>query len=216
MNTSTLSLRIKENLRFLADKHGLNHLDLSRGAHVSQPTVSRLFSGSIEDPRASTLEAIANFFSITVDQLIGNKPITVSSINGALEKEVTYVPILPTDNLDIFTSKLGKTTLDNWSEWLETEPSISKNCFAVIVSGESMWPQFIEGSLVIIDPQAQVQHRDYILCLLADEMIVLRQYMEDGNERILKPFNYGYKPLQLSKKDRILGVVIQSRNDYRR
>jgi SOS-response transcriptional repressor LexA len=216
MSTSTLSIRIKNNLEFLSKKHNLTPTEISRGANVPQPTVSRLFTGTTEDPRASTLEAIANFFHITVDQLIGNQPITVSSIQDALDKKVTYLPIFSQDKSDELVSRVEKATFANWADWLEIEPSIPESCFAIEVKGDSMWPQFIEGTLAVINPQLKPHHRDYVLCALAENGIVLRQYLEEGAERLLKPINYGYNNIALKENDKILGVVIQSRSDFRR
>ena len=181
---------------------------------VSQATLWRLLNGDT-DPRASTLNAIASYFQITVDQLLGNQPITKSSVDAAAQNTRAYLPVFSLEKTLELTEMLGKTEPSNWPQWIDVEPSIKSTCFAVKIIGDSMWPDFIEGTLIIVDPTLSPNHRNYVLCQLhKTNEIVFRQYIEERDEKFLKPINYAYKTIPLQKKDSILGVIIQSRNTF--
>ncbi|STX81556.1 peptidase, S24 family [Legionella busanensis] len=219
MSESTIGLQIRDNLLFLTKKFNISEAELSRQANVPQATVNRLLKGSTDDPRASTLKAIAAFFSITVDQLLNEKLLKEST------SETTYLPVYNMDQspsifeklknescfdlINLFTKKENKA--------IEVEPSINPQCMAFEVRGDSMWPQFIEGTFVILDTKIEAKHRSFVIYFLADlQQLVLRQYIEEEQNRILKPLNYGYKPIQIQEKDIFIGTVIQAKSDFRK
>lgn len=211
---STISAKIRNSLEILTEMHGISEADLCRETKISQATLWRLLNGDT-DPRASTLNAIAQYFEISVDQLLGNQPIMKSASGTASQSSQSYLPVFSLAKNTELVKMLDKAIPSNWSKWIDVEPSIKKNCFAVEVAGDSMWPDFIEGTLIIVDPTLNPKHRNYVLCQLnKTNEIVFRQYIEEQDEKFLKPINYAYKTIPLQKKDNILGVIIQSRNTF--
>jgi SOS-response transcriptional repressor LexA len=78
-----------------------------------------------------------------------------------------------------------------------------------------MWPDFTEGTLIIVDPAVAPNHRNYVLCHLHKENeIIFRRYIEERTEKLLRPINHAYKTIPLQKNDTIIGVIIQSRNKF--
>ena len=60
------------NIRTLMKQHGeMTESKLAKEINLPQPTVNRLLSGAIADPKISTLTLIANFFKISIDWLLG-------------------------------------------------------------------------------------------------------------------------------------------------
>lgn len=216
MSSSTISENIRNSLQILTEMYGISEAELCEKTQISQSTLWRLQKGSV-DPRASTLNTIASFFNVTVDQLLGNQPITKDNIGRASgqSKSSTYIPVFSIQNTNELRSKLGLTTPSNWDNWIDVEPSINGKCFGVKVVGESMWPDFTEGTLIIVDPSKEPKHRNYVLCQLhQDNEIIFRQLIIDGSEKLLKPINYNYKSKPLTNDDKILGVIIQAKNNY--
>lgn len=74
-----LGLVLADNLRQLMAHHGLSQNELGRLADVGQSTLSRLLDSadpSTSNPRASTLEALADFFKVDAWKLlVPNAPI---------------------------------------------------------------------------------------------------------------------------------------------
>lgn len=214
MTSSTISAKIKNSLEILTEMHGISESDLCKEIKISQATLWRLLNENT-DPRASTLTAIASYFQITVDQLLGNQPIMKTS-SGVVDKSTTvYLPVFSLAKTSELIKMLDKVVPSNWSKWVDVEPSIKKTCFAVEVAGDSMWPDFTEGTLIIVDPSLTPKHRNYVLCQPhKTNELLFRQYIEERDEKFLKPINYVYKTIPLQKKDTILGVIIQSRNTF--
>lgn len=65
-------LQLKDNLLALMSAHGVRSgTQLARLLNLPAPTVNRLLSGAVQDPRLSTLMRVANHFKVTLDELIG-------------------------------------------------------------------------------------------------------------------------------------------------
>ncbi len=213
---TSISEGIKHSLTILTERYGISEAELCRKTNISQPTLNRLLTGTTDDPRASTLNEIAKFFNITLDQLLGNQPIPQSLSTSTNPAATTYLPVFTWENIADWRSLLKKISPNTWSYWTEAEPSIQPHCFAIKVIGESMWPQFTEGSLLIVDPTVTPKHRDYVLAFLQKKREVLfRQYVSEGSSKVLKPINTAFRPTVMTKEDKIIGVVLKSRLDLK-
>lgn len=63
---------ISHNLRHLMDTAGVGENELARQTGIQQPTIHRIVVGTSRDPRRSTLQPLAEFFGVTVEQLIND------------------------------------------------------------------------------------------------------------------------------------------------
>lgn len=69
--------KLAANLRKLMSREGnLSENQLSRNTGVPQPTIHRVLSGRVEDPRDSTLRPIADYFRVSVEELRTTLPET--------------------------------------------------------------------------------------------------------------------------------------------
>jgi transcriptional regulator with XRE-family HTH domain len=80
-------------LKRLLFKKDMKPVDLARELNMPQPTIHRLVTGKSTRPYKSSLEPIAKYFDVTVDQLIGEDPRlidweTPEENNQALQKVV--------------------------------------------------------------------------------------------------------------------------------
>jgi transcriptional regulator with XRE-family HTH domain len=58
-------------LTHLMSEKGINSADLARKTGVGQPVVYRLMTGATENPQVLTLKPIADFFGVSLDQILG-------------------------------------------------------------------------------------------------------------------------------------------------
>lgn len=65
---------VADNLRTLMRTEELSENQLSRNTGVPQPTIHRVLSGRVSDPRDGTLRPLAEYFGITVEQLRTSLP----------------------------------------------------------------------------------------------------------------------------------------------
>ena len=47
--------------------------DLARQLDIPPPTINRLLSGQVTDPRCSTLILLADYFDVTIEQILGRE-----------------------------------------------------------------------------------------------------------------------------------------------
>lgn len=84
-----------------------------------------------------------------------------------------------------------------------------KEPFALQILGDSMAPEFIEGQVIIIDPDGVIENGSYVLAWYQGEYI-FRQLIISGNKDYwLKPLNDQYPTLSIANLEAIKGIVVQ-------
>lgn len=191
-------------LSALMAKKGLHTSKLARYVGVPQPTIHRIATGNIANPHLSSLKPIADFFSITVDQLKGLDPIPELD-------QVQNIPLLNWDQLD-------KNSRAQSKDLIITDAKVAQNAFALTVKDASMEPIFPKGTVLIVDPMRQPKDRSYVIIKLTKKKeAIFRQLIINGDNSYLKPLSpdlENYKLLQLNKADSIIGIVVQARHNY--
>ncbi|MBQ7912868.1 MAG: helix-turn-helix transcriptional regulator [Clostridia bacterium] len=67
-----LKIILAENLKLLMKEFKVNQVKLSRGIGVSQSAISAWLSGK-KEPSIQSLWLLADFFEISIDELVGRK-----------------------------------------------------------------------------------------------------------------------------------------------
>jgi len=80
--------------------------------------------------------------------------------------------------------------------------------FALKVLGDSMAPEFVEGHMIIIEPDGEVKNGSYVFAVYEDEYI-FRQLVIENGRYFLKPLNDKYPTLNISGLDVINGLITQ-------
>ncbi|MDX1901849.1 MAG: LexA family transcriptional regulator [Gammaproteobacteria bacterium] len=193
MSTQTLG----DNLRYLIKLHdGVSILELAKRTKIPQPTLHHILNGETKKPRKKALDALANFFSISIDQLIGITPLPI--IPNALKEslKITTVPIIEWDMLKYWPQE--NTTLSNFNEII-LDKKVDPNSFAIIMEDSNMEPLFPEKSLLLFNPSKTPKDRDYVIVHFAQDDAVIfnrlfvdnsghyiKQNQEDGNAQLTK------------------------------
>jgi DNA polymerase V len=87
--------------------------------------------------------------------------------------------------------------------------------FALMVLGDSMAPEFVEGDIIIIEPEGLATDGAYVMAWLNDEWI-FRQLVRDGAGWKLQPLNPMYPGASIPDLSVIKGVIIQKSKPGRR
>ncbi|RCX26292.1 S24 family peptidase [Thioalbus denitrificans] len=83
--------------------------------------------------------------------------------------------------------------------------------FALQVLGDSMAPEFPEGSIVVAEPDGVIESGRYVIAMHNNEYI-FRQLVMEGERQLLKPLNEAYPVLEMGPEDSIRAVVVQKAN----
>lgn len=99
-------------------------------------------------------------------------------------------------------------------EWVETSATKSPNAFALVVSGDSMEPEFRDGDIITVDPDRQPVSGSYVVVKNGHEA-TFKQFVRDGASVFLKPLNDRYPIRDMTGIDfRVVGVVVEKRKRY--
>ena len=91
----------------------------------------------------------------------------------------------------------------------------SAESFALMVLGDSMEPEFVEGEIILIEPEGLATDGSFVLAWLADEWI-FRQLARHGAGWRLQPLNPAYPFTDIADLGAVKGVIIQKSKPGRR
>ncbi|MHB1947207.1 MAG: LexA family protein [Gammaproteobacteria bacterium] len=199
--------RIGQILNRLMTEKKLRVAELARRVNLPQPTVHRIATGSCEHPHLSSLEPIANFFSITVDQLKGLELIPWLD-------HASKVPLLTW--MQALEWPSNKCKMQN-NELIFTDAKVSTNGYALKINDVSMDPVFPKNTILIADPDKQFRDRSYVIARLSNlHGAIFRQLLINAEDLYLKPLSPDldqYKMSKIKENDEILSVVVQAKRD---
>lgn len=233
-NKSDLIMIIVMN-KIAKEEHGLNHIssilvklmsqagirkvsDLARYTGIPHSSINKIISGGIDSPKAVTVNKLAIFFGLSIEQLIGEVRIPENWVfggyNNSRRKAWMIVPIIEWADVMFWVFKHDSITPYNYKHWINTEKDLSEKSFA-LKTKPFMEPRFKEGSLIIVDPEPQYSDGDYIVVVIGNEFPTVRKVIEEGGVFILKALNEGFSSSVLDgKNDRYLGKIIECRIEY--
>lgn len=184
-------------IRALMHQQGLTDADLARKTGISPATLSRVLSMATEDPRISTILAIADALGSTVGYLL-------------LSERVYPIPILGWDEMLNFSR--GNHNVACKTRWLTVDTPRRPGTFAARTK-PSMAPRFREGSIVIVEPGVAFRDAQVVVAVIDGGEPTLRRVIKDGEVAWLKSINPSSAETvnAFGQGVAVLGVVTESR-----
>lgn len=207
---------ISKVLRLLMFQKNITVSQLARETQLPQQTLQRLVAGTSKNPHEKTINALADFFDLTIEQLKGESVLPTDFNNSLTETahpQIKQIPILAWENIEKFLSTASAS-----NEFILVNSKLPDNTFALIMNDSSMEPYIPEGSTLIFSPEKQPKDREFVLAKLAQHNAILfRQILVDGNQQYLKPMNPDlnkFSMRMLGKKDKWLATLVEYRYCY--
>ncbi len=196
---------------------GINESELARRTGIGQPVVHRICSGETDNPKVATLSPIANFFAVSIDQLFGTEPLPPDRIPGTFNPDAQgwrQIPLLSWEQVLFWPSLTQKPSP---LPTVSTDIELSQHAYALTVRDTTMEPRFPEGTVLLVDPELSPSSLDFAIVHIEGQHLPnFKQVLIDGEHTILKPLNPDFKTLLLDKPHKFLGVMIQSRMDFKK
>lgn len=206
-STLTPNESLASNLRKLMQSHVINECALSRKTEIPQSTLHKILSGKTNDPRASTLKSLSDYFGISIEELLYGAPATRSQIISAQTQSIAVISWSDCINAQAFIDTLTPT---NWGKWIVSEP-LSKNAYALI-SKPSIEPRFPKGTIFIVDPTGIPEDGDLLIVYFTNTTEAsIRELSIDGPSKLLLPLCPNSSITPLNNEIKILGIVTQTR-----
>lgn len=196
-------------IRELRASIGLKQADLAKALKVSQATMSGYETGKYE-PDLSTLKAIADYFSVSVDYVLGGdvKPISVKGISIPVYAAVAAgIPIEAIEDIVDY-------------EEIDAALAATGDFFGLRIKGDSMEPRMREGDVVIVRKQDDADNGDVAIVLVNGNEATVKKIKKEPSGISLIPNNPAHDIQYYSAADiaslpvRIIGKVVELRAKF--
>lgn len=206
---------LSNSLQQLMQIHGnISVSDLARETGIPQPTLHHVLSGATKNPRKKSLEILANFFAVSMNQLTGKDPLP-NIIPEAIKTKlkIRTIPVIKWDLLKEWPSVDTKS----FSEIL-VDKEMSEHSFALVMPDVPMKQIFPKNSLLIFDCDKAFDDKDFVIvCLSRNNEVLFNRILNDNDEHFIKQ-NLQNGDARLMKfdpvVDRIIGKLIEVRIQY--
>ena len=199
-------MRVKQ----LREEKHISQAHLAKAVGVGQSTVGMWESGK-SVPSYNTLIKIADYFNVTVDYLTGKATEPVApEINNMRIPVLGSVPAgIPLEAIE---------DIIDWEEIPQSMLAGGKEYFALQVQGNSMYPEYLPGDIVIVRKTPVCNSGDVCIVYVNGYDATLKQVklLPDGSVTLM-PRNPEYPPRTYTKKEienlpvSIAGVVVELR-----
>lgn len=207
-----MSKKLADSLKLLLDQHKMSPSQLSVGSGIDKPRISRMLSGKTVNPQIDSIRPIAEFFGITIDQLVGSSPLpTENSYGIVVPIDRLLIPVIEWKNapywLEIKDQFLPKKTID-------AKSNISRDSFALSIENDQYEPKFSKGTILIVDPSQEPKNRNYVLINDSTKNeTIIKQILIEKNKFFTKCISGNFKIEKKIAPFKCLGVIVEAHSN---
>lgn len=195
-------------IRALREQSQLSQKEFAAKMNIANNTLS-MYENDLRVPNDTIKSKIADYFGVTIDYLLGRAPIETGG-------DIVQIPVLGSIPAGIPLEAIEDIV--DWEEIPKAMCSGGKEFFALKVKGDSMWPDFLEGDIVILRKTPSCETGDVCAVLVNGDEATLKtvKLAEDGSLTIT-PKNPSYPPRTFTPEQirqlpvSIAGVVVELR-----
>lgn len=212
-----------EILRRLRKSNQMTQLELANALQISRSTIGMYEKGSRE-PDFATLEIIADYFNVDIDYLLGRSTKT-TFLPKIKDKSSNITPIQLGDSISIpvfgsVPAGVPIEAIQDISDYIDIPKSWTnggKEYFALTVKGDSMYPKYLDGDVVVIRVEEDCESGQDCVVYINGYDATLKKVIKRDDYLILQPLNTKYEPRMFDLRDdatpqvKIAGVVVEIR-----
>ncbi len=216
-----------ERLKELRTARGLSQVELSKCLGISKGAINN-YEHSVREPKFEMLEAIADFFNVDMDYLLGKSNIPNRALINGYHDNITpsqFDNILPVSIQKI--PMLGEIACgqpvyanEEKDSYIEAGTNIKAD-FCLKCKGDSMiGARILDGDIVFVKQQSMVENGEIAVVVIENEATLKRVYYypEEQTIRLLSE-NPKYKPIVYTgitlEQIHILGKAIAFQSDVK-
>lgn len=184
---------------------------------VTPKAVSKWFNAETM-PSTANIYLLAKFLNVTPEWLTyGTDNVVPATVGSTKVPLISYIQAGVWTGIEDFRETCGDY------EYILTDLDVSDDAFALEIKGDSMTPDFIEGDVVIIDPNEPPHAGEFVAAINGSYEATFKKYRplgevdRFGREHFeLIALNPDYPKLSTHKQEiRIIGTMVEHRI-YRR
>lgn len=212
MKTATHPHSLSKVLKRLMAEHRVDDAALSEATRVPFTTIARLRANACANPTASSLRPLAEFFGVSISQLLGDHPLPVAYEDSAFEKSCYRFPVVRWRGVLPWVSSHRLET-DAIEHWIVTQLPLASGSFATCIENRAYTAPFLPGNILIVDPTVVPVSRDIVLIHTPDcADVMLKEIIVDGGHTYLRALHPELKEIiTLRAPYTLCGVVMEVR-----
>ncbi len=199
-------MTLYEKIYALCEQNGIKPATLAHNLGFSKNFFTEMKSGRTKSPSAMRLCAIAEYFGMGVDELLGDE-----------KKAAVRVPVYGT-----VPAGIPVDAIEEIIGYEEITPALaaSGKYIALKIKGDSMKPQICNGDTVIVRLQADADPGDTVVVLIADGEATCKKLKKDKAGVWLVPNNPTYDPMYYTNDEiestpvKVVGKVVELRRKF--
>ena len=189
---------ISELLQYLMQDLHLTERELSRRTGILQQTISKILTGKTKKPNEATLQSLANFFGITLEEIQLIKPLNSYHEKGTFNNNYlisTKIPYISWDQLYLLPDALKAPKFLYYQYHQYTDD----NLFCVNIPDDfddtDTAPSITKNNKIIIN-QVNYQHKDLIICIKINKVIMGNIVLKSNKIKLI-PININSQSINL-------------------
>lgn len=190
---------------------------LAEKSGVVQSTIGRILRQE-SDAGITTVESLARAFRIDAQDLLDpgliDRMSGENSNVGAGNGLHLPVPLISWVQAGMWEEVHDRLLPTEAEEWLQCPYSHSANAFCLEVKGLSMWPEYREGEIILVDPSVEPRHNSDVVVRTPDPdkktTFKRLQVTEDGTYLLAVNPDFPGRLMEMPEGTTICGVVIGS------
>lgn len=197
-------------LEYYRTQAKLSQFELAQKLNLTQQRISSYERG-IREPDLTTLKLIADFFHITVDDLLDKNDVNCVP----LQEKIIKIPIL--GKISAGLPLYAEENLIGY-DYLPASTILGDEYFCLVVQGDSMNMKFKEGDRVLIHKQEELENGEIGVFIINDDDATIKKYRYENGIVVLEPMSTNpehhvqvYNPKDV--KIRIVGKAIRYISD---
>lgn len=203
--------RLKMTQQQLGDRIGANKASISQ------------WENSVYTPDAKNLSALAKALSVSVFWLMDGKGDPAGQNLEIAPPDIHRIPVISYVQAGIWTETSEIREYDGNLVYITTDLELGERAFAIELKGHSMEPEFVEGDIVLIDPDEHPHPGDFVVAKNGEEAATFKKYRprgigEDGQEVFeLVPLNDDFPTMRSDRQHiQIIGTMVEHRRRRKR
>lgn len=185
--------------------------------NIGTNTLSQYENGKREANHDMLLK-LADYYNVSVDYLMGREQKSENNISSTnLGSSHTRIPVYGTIPAGIPIEMIDQSFIEDYEDIDSELLKNGQKYFCLKVTGESMYPKFEDGDVLVLKQQPDCENGDYCAVSINHTECTFKKVIKHEQGITLQPLNPAFTPLFFSKKDieelpiTILGVVKEVR-----
>lgn len=206
---------MKTRLKELRTQINMNQTKLGRILGVAQNTIS-CWENDVVEIDTESLKKLADLFGCSVDYILYREDANLRPLSEGLTAGIK-IPVLgkvpagvPIEAVEDIIDEIELTA---------TMANDRHDYFALLVSGNSMYPEYMDGDIVIVRKQDTAETGDDVVAYVNGYDATLKRLVRSMRGITLRPLNPEFEPRTFTNEEiesipvRIAGIVVEQRRN---